>query len=261
MEVLLQHARNKDKEKTSILISRFLQVLSIKKLTTPEGRRLTSKTLMDEKLLDGFEQFQNGETEVMKIFDYFGSILSSVNEKTDRLLKIPRRLKQEIESYISAIKNHYETIKYVVGLLLGLFDIIDNTSMRLSSYYFTKRKSPTLLYYRSKNYKGLECCLKDYLDNPKFAKTFFSIKFLFEKWVLIQMKDVRIHSAHRQIDIQQNILQEGKYIVEVNKSLKEFTLNEIKDLEKNSFVFILCTKLLISRMFYSNNEDLVNYLM
>lgn len=74
------------------------------------------------------------------------------------------------------------------------------------------------------------------------------------------MKDVRIHSAHRQIDILQNKLQEGKYIIEVNRTLKEFTLNEIEDLEKNSFRFILWTKLLISRQFYSNNEELINYL-
>jgi len=185
LEILIQNARNKDKEKTNNLILKFLNILAIKNLTIPEGRRLTSKMLMEFEVLDGFKQFQNGETEVMKIFDYFGSILSTVNEKTDMLLKIPRRLKQEIESYISLIKNHYETIRYVVGLLLGLFDILDNTSMRLPSWYFSKRKSPTLLYYRSKYYKGLESCLKDHLDNPKFVKKFSSIKFLFERWVFI----------------------------------------------------------------------------
>jgi len=260
LEILIQNARNKDKEKTNNLISRFLKVLAIKNLTIPEGRRLTSKMLMELEVLDGFKQFQNGETEVMKIFDYLGSTLSAINDKTDRLLKIPRRFKQELESYISTIKNHYETIRYAVGLLLGLFDILDNTSMRTPSWYFSKRKSPTLLYYRPKYYKGLEFWLKDYLDNPNFAKKFSSIKYLFERWVFIQLKDVRIHSAHRQIDIQQNKLQEGKYIIEVSRTLKEFTLNEIKDLEKNSFLFILCTKLHISRQFYSNNEELLNYL-
>ena len=261
LEILIQNARNKDKEKTNILISRFLHILAINNLTIPEGRRLTSKMLMDEEILDGLKQFQNGETEVMKVFEYFGSTLSAVKEKTNRLLKIPRRLKQEVESYISTIKNHYETIRYVVGLLLGLFDILDNTSMRTPSWYFSKRRSPTLLYYRPKYYKGLEFWLKDYLDNPKFAKKFFSIKYLFERWVFIQLKDVRIHSAHSQIDIQQNKLQEGKYIIEVNRALKEFTLNEIEDLEKCSYRFILWTKYFIARQFYSNNEELLNYLL
>jgi len=166
LERLIQNARNKDKEKTIILISRFLHVLAINNLTIPEGRRLTSKMLMDEEILDGLKQFQNSETEVMKVFEYFGSTLSAVKEKTDRLLKIRRRLKQEVESYISTIKNHYETVRYVVGLLLGLFDILDNASMRLPSWYFSKRKSPTLLYYGPKYYKGLKFWPKDYLDNP-----------------------------------------------------------------------------------------------
>lgn len=261
LEILIQNARNKDKEKTNNLISRFLHIQAINNLTIPVGRKLTSKMLMDEEILDDLKQFQNGETEVMKFFEYFGSILSSVKEKTDRLLKIPRRLKQEVESYINTIKNHYETIRYVVGLFLGLFDILDNTSMRLFSWYFSKKKSPPLLYYRPKYYKGLKFWLQDYLDNPKFAKKFFSIKYLFESGVFIQLKDVRIHSAHSQIDIQQNKLQEGKYIIEVDRDLKEFTLNEIEDLEKNSYIFILWTKHLIARQFYSNNMELVNYLL
>jgi len=260
LEILIQNGRNKDKEKTNNLISRFLHIPAINNLIIPEGRRLTSKMLMDEEILDGLKPFQNGETEVMKVFEYLGSTLSTVKEKTDRLLKIPRRLKQEVESYISTIKNHYETVRYVVGLLLGLFDILNNTSMRKSSWYFSKKKLSTRLYYRSKYYRGLEFWLEDYLNNPKFAKNFFSIKYIFEEWIFKQLKDVRIHSAHREIDIQQNKLQEGKYIIEVNRILKEFTLNEIEDLEKNSYRFILWAKHLIARQFYSNNEELVNYL-
>jgi len=261
LEILIQNARNKDKEKTNNLISRFLHIPAINNLIIPEGRRLTSKMLMDEEILDGLKQFQNGETEVMKVIEYLGSTLSTVKEKTDRLLKIPRRLKQEVESYISIIKNHYETIRYVVGLLLGLFDILNNTSMRKSSWYLSKKNFPTRLYYGPKYYYGSKSWLKDYLDNPKFAKKNSSIKYIFEEWIFKQLKDVRIHSAHREIDIQQSKLQEGKYIIEVNRVLKEFTLNEIEDLEKNSYRFILWTKHLIARQFYYNDEELVNYLL
>lgn len=72
---------------------------------------------------------------------------------------------------------------------------------------------------------------------------------------------MRIHKAHWEIDIIQDKLYEGKYKIEIAGLLKEFTLKEIDEIENNIFIFILWINHLIARQYYSNNEELVNYLL
>ena len=232
LEKLIISAKKSDAIRTNELLSKFLYIPAIYNFIIPEGRRMTSKNVMEEEMLFCKNKLQNEKVNILKVAEFFVSTISTVRKKTDQLLKTPRRFKQEIESYINIIKNHFEITKYFTGLILGLFEIVNKKTTRKISWYFPKRKSSPHHYFPPKNYDGKKLWLRDYLNHQNFKKKYSSIKYIYEEWLFKQIKDIRIHEAHGQIDINQNKLTEGIYLIEIDGELKEFTLEDILNLEK-----------------------------
>ncbi len=259
---LIKETYKKDKEKADEMISTFLKISAIKSFRKSDTRKSTSTMIMDEEMLNLQEYFKNEELSFNTVLEFILSTILSVDERTKKLLKIPRRFKLEAENIVNQIKNHYETTRYILGLILALFDILEGNLNENLSWYFSMKKSPLHLYYPPKRRYGSRYWLKDYLfKNNKYSKKFSSLRYMFEDWIFKELRDIRIYKAHREIDTIQDKLYEGKYKIEIAGVLKEFTLKEIDDIEYNIFILILWTKYLVARQYYSNNEDLVNYLL
>lgn len=259
---LIKETYKKDKKKANKMISAFLKIPVINSFNPSDTRRPTSTMIMDEEMLHFREYFEDKELDFNTIQEFIKSVFLSVDERTEKLLKIPRRFKLEAEHFVNQIKNHYETNRYILGLVLALFDILEGNFNEDLSRYFSMENSPHRLYYPPRRRYGTRSWLKDYLvNNTKYSKKFTSLRYIFEDWIFKELRDMRIHKAHWEIDIFQDQLHEGKYKIEIGGVLKELTLEEIDENERAIFKFILWTKHLVARQYYPNNEELINYLI
>ena len=170
-------------------------------------------------------------------------------------MEIPNQLKIEAEFIINKIKNLYETMRYISGLILGLFDIInDNLECNLS-WYFSQNRSVTNYYYPPKNRYKQRLWLKDYLNINEYKK-FFSIKYFFEEWLFKKIKPIRIHDAHRERDVVQDELENGKYIIE-NRRL---SLYDLKDLLKDLYLILYLIIILVAKFYFQDSEKYLKYI-
>lgn len=146
-------------------------------------------------------------------------------------------------------------------MILGLFDILEGNLNLDLSWYFSPKKSPTFLYYPPRERYIPKSWLEDYLKSSKYSQRFRSFRYILEEWVFKGFKEIRIHKAHKEIDVIQDKLYEGLYKIEIEGVSYKFTLGEINEIESQTLTFILWTKSIVARQYYQNNEDLINYLI
>ena len=262
LEDLIAETYKIDKQKASEIISAFLKIPVIDTFNPSESRRLTSTMIMDEEIQNFQEYFEDEKLDSNTILELILSSIPTVIDREEKLLKIPRRFKLEAAHFVNQIKNHYEITRYISGLILALFDILEENLNEDLLRYFSRENSPHSLYYSSGKRYGRRSRLKDYLvNNIKYSETFSSLRYIFEDWIFKELRDMRIYKAHWESDIIQDQLHEGRYKIEIGGVLKELTLEEIVEKEKDIFKFILWSKHLVARQYYPNNEELINYLL
>lgn len=260
LEQLIKNVIQKNDASAKLLISKFLEIKIIKNFRKSDTRNLTSSMMMDEEIQNMAEKLKKNGLDFYSKSDILKASIVNVHRKTKKLLNIERRKKTEAENLINHIKNHYETMRYIFGLILGLFDILQGCFNPDLSYYYNLRNSPAQLYYPPKNRYKKRLWLKAYFKFPEYGKKFSSIQFLLEEWILKEFRELRIFKAHREIDITQDKLSEGLYKIETETFSKELTLKELDEIERDAFTFILWTKHLVAKLFFANNDNLISYL-
>lgn len=261
LEKLIKFAYKKDESKAMKLVSKFLKIPAIDFFKKSHSRKLISSFEMTKNIIGLSKEFKNKDFDIHKSIEFMLNILLNVNKETKKMLKIPRILKSEVENVINLIKNHYESMRYIVGLILGLFDIVEDNLNRNILWYFSPNKSPTFYYYPPKGHHIHRLRLKNYLNLSKYSESFCSVRYMLEEWIFKIFKDIRIHKAHREIDIIQDELYEGLYKIDIGGVSYKYTLEEIYEIESQAFKFILWVKSIVAKQYYQNDQDLVNYLI
>jgi len=176
LEKLIKLAYKKDSSKCIRLVSKFLEIPAIDFFKKSHTRKLMSNIEMTKNIIGLSKEFKNKDFDIHKSIEFMLNILLNVNKETTKMLEIPKILKLEVENVINLIKNHYETMRYIVGLILGLFDIVEDDLYQNIVWYFSQYKSPTFYYYPPKDHRIHRLWLKDYLSSPKYLESFCSIR-------------------------------------------------------------------------------------
>ncbi len=132
-----------------------------------------------------------------------------------RMLGDIKVLEKDAEAIVNNVEGYYEAFRLVCGMLLGLFDLIeDEFDDNLErSYYGKKFHTDAGLYT---NRKGKRLSLKDYIQkyNCLGFRDFFN-------WLMTSVKPIRLTGAHHEKLIEQDKLLEGKYKVMYGTDIKE----------------------------------------
>ena len=176
---------------------------------------------MDEAVLQLREIYKSEDTIPFNELQMnFVKITSEILRKSVELLKLEGRIKLEAENLTNKIKNNYETVKYVIGLIMGCFDLLENRLSNKFKNYFHPKKTPWQLYFPPKDRKEIRLWLKDYFNLPQYVNQYHSLSFLFEEWIFTHFREVRHFKAHKEIDTAQTILKNNLYKIEFDNLKK-----------------------------------------
>jgi len=263
---LISNALNKNKDSARSLIKAFLDLNAIEILVI-DNLDITSKVLMDEAVLQLREIYKSEDTiPINELQMNFVKITSDILKKSNELLKLEGRIKSEAENLTNKIKNNYETVRYVIRLILGCFDLLENRLSNNLKNYFHPNKTPWQLYFPPKYRKEFPLWLKDYFNLPQYVNQYYSLSFLFEEWIFKHFREVRHFKAHKEIDTAQTILKNNLYKIEFDNKEYKYTLCQLRELYKDSFGFLLWIKHLVAKIYFNQgdqplNEDLYKYLL
>ncbi|MHA1899161.1 MAG: hypothetical protein ACTSU2_17340 [Promethearchaeota archaeon] len=171
-----------------------------------------------------------------------------------------RVLKMDVDEFIVNIMKKFESLRYIFGLFLGLFDIIENNTIETIESYFSKdhnvynglyggkRKIYGLNKHKFK--KSPRPTLKEYLE--KYHE-YNNLKEYLE-FIVDTLKPIRNHAAHHLGDITQDKILEGIYkIFDKENKYREIQIidlfmlgYEISLFLQNTSVFILLMYLYLS---------------
>ena len=147
---LISNALNKNKDSARALMKAFLDLNAIEILVI-DSLDITSKVLMDEAVLQLREIYKSEDAIPFNELQMnFAKITSDILKKSNKLLKLEGRIKSEAENLTNKIKNNYETVRYVIGLILGCFDLLENRLRNNLKYYFHPNKTLWQLYFPPK---------------------------------------------------------------------------------------------------------------
>lgn len=263
---LINYSLIKNEDSARSLIKAFLDLNAIEILVI-DNLDITSKVLMDEAVLQLREIYKSEDIIPFNELQMnFLKITSDILKKSKELLKLEDRIKSEAENLTNKIKNNYETVRYVIGLILGCFDLLENRLSNNLKNIFPPKKTPWQLYFPPKYRKEIRLWLKDYFNLPQYVNQYQSLSFLFEEWIFKHFREVRHFKAHKEIDTAQNILKNNLYKIEFDNKEYKYTLYQLRELYKDSFGFLLWIKHLVAKIYFNQgdqplNEDLNKYLL
>ena len=266
LEELISNAMDTDENSTRTLIKTFLNLNAIDILVI-DNLDIPSKVLMDEAVLQLKEFYKAKETIPFDELQMnFAKITSEILEKSNELLKLEGHFKSEAENLTNKIKNNYETVRYVIGLILGCFDLLESRLRKNLQEYYHPKKTPWQLYYPPNDRKELRLWLQDYLNLPKYTKQYPSLLYLFEEWIFKHFRELRHFKAHKEIDTAQTTLKNNLYKIEFDNKEYKYSLSQLKELYKDSFGFLLWIKHLVAKIYFNQGNqplkiDLINYLL
>lgn len=257
---LIQKSEEKDKTTTNKLLSRFLNLPAIKKI---EKVSLTfvEKTLMDDRMLDIEAKYQDSKTvEYYKIEKDLTRATQEVKERGKKLAKLSSNTELLAQRILKLLNDLLQTSRYFFGLLIALLDILSEKFEKESKSYFSEQNSYVALYFRNGKYnnKYVWNSLRFYVVKSKYKEKLTSVRKLIENHLFGRYKDLRLHFAHWDLGIDQNLLPEQIYNIKIKSRIVPYTIQELKNIWKEiSFIF-LRFKLLVAREHYSD-EDLTGY--
>ena len=114
-------------------------------------------------------------------------------EKASRLKDLPDEFEKVAENIINEIKNNRESTRYVVGLLRGLFDLL-NEDFKNPNYYFNEKYSAKFHYFGPSRKYNRCCWIYDYLNPQVYenqANQYRSFRLLFENWFFKKIEKIR----------------------------------------------------------------------
>lgn len=262
LKLLIKEALRQRQSKSKKLIKAFLDLPAIlhMKISSLEH---TAITLLNDEIVDLNKKYSevvsNKEREFQKDFT---QLFEKVESRTKEILQFPDQLKEEAIRIINDIKNNFETIRFLSGCILGLFDIAYGNVNRNLEFYYQSGKSPHQLYYPKKasnpnNSKDWR--ISSYLQRTLLRSKFRSIQRLYEYWILKEFKDIRVYKAHKEIEIFQDELEKGKYKISLKYSVKKYTLEQLRTIYNTTGLFLQNIKLLIARSYFPNQYIFAEY--
>ena len=244
------------------LLSKFLHLVAIKQIKKTHIN-LVQRGLMEDRTLDLEEDFKEKHTiDYSELANKINQKLEEVKERGKKLEQLETNVAKQAQLILKLINDYLQTSRYFIGLLVALLDMYYNRLEDNIDNYFSYENSYSLLY-RKFGYqynKKIKRYLKHYLTKTKFRKSLKSVKTVFESFVLNEFKDLRIHVAHTESDVEQNQLKERIYKVRVNGLDKSYTLDEFKNLWEIYFNFFQNFKFLVAREFFNDDRELVRYI-
>ena len=266
LEALTNETLKTDENSAKTFIKAFLELNAIEILVI-DNLDITSKVLMDEVVLKLREFYKDKESIP---FNELQINISKISSETlgisNELLKLEACFKLEAENLTNKIKNNYETVRYVIGLILGCFDLLENRLSENFLVYFQSKRTTWQLYYPPKERIEQRLWLKDYFKFPKYAKNYPSFSILFEDWIFKHFREVRHFKAHKEVDTAQTQLKNNLYTIEFDNKEYKYTLSQLKELYRDSFGFLLWVKHLVAKIYFNKgdqpiNTEMINYLL
>jgi len=257
---MLEISRQKNEVIFNQLLSKFLNLVAIKKIQKVTTN-LVQQGLMDDRTLNLEKKFQEKKVDYATLSSEINLALNDIKERGARLEKSRTNIEKKAHEILRLIKDYIETSRYFIGLIVALLDLNhDRLEEDLDNYFLTANSY--LMLYQKDGYqfqKKIMNCLKYYPINTEFNLSLNSVKIVFETFVFKEYKDIRIHNAHTDIDVEQDQLKERIYKVKVNGKDKNYTLEELNRLWNDYFSFFQNFKFLIAREFFTEDRDLIRY--
>ncbi|MHA1249386.1 MAG: hypothetical protein ACTSRP_05285 [Candidatus Helarchaeota archaeon] len=184
-----------------------------------------------------------------------GEVWENFRKLKGRLLKDKNMRLLDAKNLVEIIKDHYESFRIINGLIIGLFDLIEGKfDDNFKRSYFGDKFNTDRGFYSSRKIqknrrlkKDARPTLKRYIEkyNCQGFNDFFA-------WLMKEIKPIRLTAAHHQPFIEQEKIQENKYLIKYNEEIKEVDINFLKECNKFLSDIIKTIYYIVSYYFYSN---------
>ena len=262
IKLIFNISRQKNPPLFNQLLSQFLHLVAIKRIKKTHIN-LVQRGLMEDRTLDLEEDFKEKHTiDYPELANKINQKLEEVKERGKKLEQLETNIANQAHKILKLINDYLQTSRYFIGLLVALLDMYHNRLEDNIDNYFSYENSYSLLYWKFgyQYKKKIKRNLKHNLTRTKFSKSLKSVKTVFESFVLNEYKDLRIHVAHTESDVEQNQLKERIYKIRVNGRDKSYRLDEFKNLWEVYFNFFQNFKFLIAREFFNDDRELIRYI-
>ena len=266
LEVLIEKSLGKEKN----LILEFLWHFLIKILVVLEKeRRLPSEVAADSLVKENFQIWVKKRIEELKhlpieqvrflihedIRDLEGPVWQEFRKIKGKFIKDEKMKSLDVRTLVEYIKDQYESFRIINGMLVGLFDLIEDKFDHdfERSYFGDKFNTDQGLYssrktqYKNRLLKDDRLSLSDYI--AKYGCQGFDDFF---KWLMGQIKPIRLTGAHHQSIIKQLKISENKYNIKYKEGTKDVHIGFLRAC--NAFLSSILTTIysVVSYYFYSN---------
>jgi len=272
-ESLLRRARAKDKGQFDRLVASFLSTNAIDYLSNQMRPGSTRITLLNARV----KEIKKKVGEASKYADSMKNLIDEIDEIRQEAKELEETnvdtRQAEMELHVRDIIANYESTRYLVGVMIGLFDILSGTFNDHNNPYLNLNNSVGDIYYDSKRnrdkikrsslekrelipQRNLQAFLKENTNTSRFP----AFKPWFEDWFFPTFTNIRIHPAHHQNDIQQDRISVDAYQIMSKDGVKSYSLAELKELKTTSYDFLVWAKSTAAYIFYTDNKERVQYL-
>lgn len=267
LDLLIKKGLKKNKEISNNLISTFIYLDAIQQIKIGDINPIET-ALMNDAILELKEKYPTLKSNKIDIiFNELNLIIPEVEKRAERISKITTEVEKKSINLLNHIKNNYETTRYIVGLIIGFFDLLANEIEKDIGLYFDKGNSTKFLFFTGKYKEKIKRNapknpLIKYLKESEYCNQFNSIRIIFEEWVIKKYNPYRIFESHWQKDIIQDKLDQGIYKIYINnEEIREFKIDNLEKIYRDLLQFLLWTKGLVARNFFSDNQELFSYLI
>jgi hypothetical protein len=258
MSQIISKAKSHNPETTKNIIEFFLNLIPIKNLQN--DFELTNEHFLFEiefqKLQKKYPNVDASQYD--QILQEIDEILDNVIESSNSVKDNPQQIKKYCVAVQNAIKNASEDLRYIVGFLISMLDILENSVKDNIENYFNKENSAIKMYkhgiFHPKN--KLRSLLTKYSkENTE------SIRDLFENVFFKNIHTERLSQAHWESEVKQDKLESRIWKIQGKKSVIEVSPEQLKQDFLKIYRFLILSKGTIAGHYFSGDWDKIEYLM
>ncbi len=235
LENLIEAGINKDSNKALELIYNYILLIIP---TLNKDRRTPSDIAVGALTKDTFEEWVKNRIDELKgqpvdnirykikknLFNFDLPFWKEQKNLKKIMFEEEEVIRKDAETLVNDVEAYYEAFRLVCGMLIGLFDLLEDKydNNLEESYYGDKFNTDLGFYSRRKKQVGNRLLndprptLKDYFEKYNFSgfQDFFH-------WLMNSVKPIRLTGAHHQAVIEQDKISEGNYKIKYRDGIKD----------------------------------------
>ena len=232
----------------SFVITQALKGNELEEYIKKEAEKIKDRSILEQGLILK-----------KKIREPDNEVIQNLIEFERRILENPNALRANVNALIDNIEGYYESFRKVSGLLIGLFDILENCfDIDINRSYYGDCFNTDNGLYRKRKICGKHQAGKKVRKRPSLKGYLYKYQqeniYSFYEYLIKSIKPIRLTGAHYSFLIEQNKedLKKGIVKIKVGKKEENHRIEYLMEIQRLLYSYLTLIILIVASFIFEN---------